>query len=81
MAQTHRLFTDEVFGPALAVTPFETEAEALRLANATDNGHAAGLWTANLSRAHRMVRGIRAGVVHVTRPEDFGYSSSTAPVI
>jgi 4-(gamma-glutamylamino)butanal dehydrogenase len=61
----HRLFREEVFGPVLAVTAFATEAQALHLANATDYGLAAGVWTANLSRAHRMVRGIRAGVVHV----------------
>ncbi|MGL4237021.1 aldehyde dehydrogenase [Tabrizicola sp.] len=61
----HRLFREEVFGPVLAVTSFSDEAEALRLANASDFGLAAGVWTANLSRAHRMIRGIRAGVVHV----------------
>ena len=61
---SHSLFHEEVFGPILAVTPFADEAAALRLANATDFGLAAGVWTENLSRAHRMVRGIRAGVVH-----------------
>ena len=61
----HRLARSEVFGPVLAVTPFADEAQALMLANATDFGLAAGVWTSNLSRAHRMVRGIRAGVVHV----------------
>lgn len=61
----HRVFREEVFGPVLTITPFETEAEALSLANATDYGLAAGVWTANLARAHRMVSGIRSGVVHV----------------
>lgn len=56
----HRLYREEVFGPVLAVTAFENEAEALRLTNASDFGLAAGVWTANLSRAHRMIRGIRA---------------------
>ncbi|MGB8814481.1 MAG: aldehyde dehydrogenase [Paracoccaceae bacterium] len=77
VAQTHRLFTDEVFGPVLAVTSFKTEAEALRLANATDFGLAAGLWTSNLSRAHRIVRGIRAGVVHVNT---YGGTDITVPM-
>ena len=73
----HRLFREEVFGPVLAVTPFTTEAEALTLANATDYGLAAGVWTANLSRAHRMIRGIRAGVVHVNT---YGGADVTVPL-
>ena len=74
---THRLFRKEVFGPVLAVTPFTTEAEAARLANATDFGLAAGVWTANLSRAHRMVRAIKSGVVHVNT---YGGSDNTVPL-
>ncbi len=73
----HRLFREEVFGPVLAVTAFADEAEALRLANATDFGLAAGVWTQNLSRAHRMVRGIRAGVVHVNT---YGGADVTVPL-
>jgi 4-(gamma-glutamylamino)butanal dehydrogenase len=73
----HRLFQAEVFGPVLAVTAFDGEDEALRLANGTDYGLAAGVWTANLSRAHRMVRGIRAGVVHVNT---YGGSDVTVPL-
>lgn len=73
----HRLYREEVFGPVLAVTPFADEAEALRLANATDFGLAAGVWTGNLSRAHRMVRGIRAGVVHVNT---YGGADITVPL-
>lgn len=73
----HRLFREEVFGPVLAVTRFEDEDEALRLANATDYGLAAGVWTTNLSRAHRMIRGIRAGVVHVNT---YGGSDITVPL-
>ncbi|MFZ1482357.1 MAG: aldehyde dehydrogenase family protein, partial [Paracoccaceae bacterium] len=73
----HRLFREEVFGPILAVTPFATEAEALRLANSTDFGLAAGVWTTNLSRAHRMIRGIRAGVVHVNA---YGGADVTVPL-
>jgi gamma-glutamyl-gamma-aminobutyraldehyde dehydrogenase len=74
---SHRLFRDEVFGPVLAVTPFTTEAEALTLANATDYGLAAGVWTANLPRAHRMIRGLRAGVVHVNT---YGGADVTVPL-
>lgn len=77
VAPTHRLYREEVFGPVLAVTSFTTEAEALHLANATDYGLAAGVWTANLGRAHRMVRGIRAGVVHVNT---YGGADGTVPL-
>jgi len=55
----------EVFGPVLAVIPFDSEEEAVRIANDTDFGLAAAVWTADLSRAHRMVKAIKAGVVHV----------------
>jgi gamma-glutamyl-gamma-aminobutyraldehyde dehydrogenase len=77
VAQTHSLFQKEVFGPVLTVTAFDTEAEALSLANATDYGLAAGVWTSNLSRAHRMVAGIRAGVVHVNT---YGGADNTVPL-
>jgi 4-(gamma-glutamylamino)butanal dehydrogenase len=73
----HRLYREEVFGPVLAVTPFTDEAEALRLANASDFGLAAGVWTGNLSRAHRMVRGIRSGVIHVNT---YGGADVTVPL-
>jgi 4-(gamma-glutamylamino)butanal dehydrogenase len=73
----HRLYREEVFGPVLAVTRFSDEAEALRLANASDFGLAAGVWTGNLSRAHRMVRGIRSGVVHVNT---YGGADVTVPL-
>ncbi len=73
----HNLFQNEVFGPVLAVTPFKDEAEALRIANATVYGLAAGVWTSNLSRAHRMIAGIRSGVVHVNT---YGGADLTVPM-
>jgi gamma-glutamyl-gamma-aminobutyraldehyde dehydrogenase len=60
-----RLAREEVFGPVVAVTPFDTEEEALALANGTEFGLASAVWTSDLSRAHRMIRGIKAGVVHI----------------
>jgi 4-(gamma-glutamylamino)butanal dehydrogenase len=71
------LAREEVFGPVLAVTTFEDEAEAIKLANATAYGLAAGVWTANLSTAHRMVRSVRAGLVHVNC---YGGSDLTVPL-
>lgn len=59
------LSREEVFGPVLAVTRFETQDEAIALANSTDFGLASAVWTGNLTTAHTMVRAIRAGVVHV----------------
>ncbi len=56
---------EEVFGPVLAIIPFEDEEEAIRMANATRYGLAAGVWTENLSRAMRVTRALRAGQVWV----------------
>lgn len=56
---------EEFFGPVLSVVSFETEAEAIRLANDSQFGLAAGVFTSNLARGHRMIRDIRAGVVWV----------------
>ena len=75
--ETDNLFQTEVFGPVLAVTPFKDEEEAIRLANATVYGLASGVWTVNLSRAHRMVAGVRAGVVHVNT---YGGADLTVPL-
>jgi acyl-CoA reductase-like NAD-dependent aldehyde dehydrogenase len=57
--------TEEFFGPILTVVSFETEEQAIQLANDTDYGLAAGIFTNNLTRAHRMIRALRAGVVWV----------------
>ncbi|PDT81389.1 aldehyde dehydrogenase [Sinorhizobium sp. BJ1] len=56
---------EEFFGPVLSVLSFETEAEALALANNSSYGLAAGVFTQNLTRAHRLMKGIRAGIVWV----------------
>lgn len=74
---SHKLAQNEVFGPVLAVTAFNTEDEAVRLANGTKLGLASGVWTSDLSRAHRMVRNIKAGVVHVNT---YGGADATVPL-
>jgi aldehyde dehydrogenase (NAD+) len=56
---------EEVFGPVLCIIPFEDEAHALALANDSDYGLAAGIWTNDLSRAHRMAREVEAGLVWI----------------
>ncbi|WP_293573289.1 aldehyde dehydrogenase [Phaeobacter sp.] len=56
---------EEFFGPVLSVVSFETEAEAIAIANDTAFGLASGLFTRDLTRAHRMIRAIRAGIVWV----------------
>lgn len=56
---------EEIFGPVAAMFSFETEEEAIRLANDSVYGLAASVWTADLSRAHRMIKAIEAGVVWV----------------
>jgi (Z)-2-((N-methylformamido)methylene)-5-hydroxybutyrolactone dehydrogenase len=56
---------EEVFGPVLAVTRFETEDEAVALANGTPYGLAAGVWTEDVRRAHRVAHRLRAGNVWV----------------
>lgn len=74
---TDRLARDEVFGPVLAVIPFDSEEEATAIANSTDYGLAAAIWTRDLSRAHRMIRKIKAGLVHVNI---YGGSDITVPL-
>jgi (Z)-2-((N-methylformamido)methylene)-5-hydroxybutyrolactone dehydrogenase len=60
-----RVVREEIFGPVAAIMPFETEEEVLRLANDTNYGLAAGIWTTNLSRAHRMASRLEAGTIWV----------------
>ena len=67
----------EVFGPVLGVSSFSDDADAIRQANATDYGLAGAVWTSNLSRAHRMVRAVRTGVMHVNT---YGGADGTVPL-
>ena len=58
-----RIFQEEIFGPVLSVTPFDTDDEALAIANDTLYGLGAGIWTRDMNRAYRFGRGIQAGRV------------------
>uniref|UniRef100_UPI003513A583 aldehyde dehydrogenase family protein n=1 Tax=Pontibacterium sp. TaxID=2036026 RepID=UPI003513A583 len=60
---TMRVFQEEIFGPVVSVTTFKDEAEALAIANDTEFGLGAGVWTRDMNRAYRMGRGIEAGRV------------------
>ena len=71
------LFKDEVFGPVLAVSKFKSESEAITLANGTEFGLSAGIWTSNLSKAHQMVSKVNAGVVNVNT---YGGADVTVPL-
>ena len=59
---SHRTVREEVFGPVAALIPFDTEEEAVRLANDTAYGLAAVTWTSNLERGHRVAQQMRVGM-------------------
>lgn len=71
-----RLAQEEVFGPVLAVIPFTDDDEAISIANDTDYGLAAGIWTTDFTRAHRVARELVAGTVWVNT---YRTISATAP--
>ncbi|WP_312397266.1 aldehyde dehydrogenase [Kocuria sp.] len=58
-----RVCREEIFGPVAAIMPFDTEDEVLHLANDTNYGLAAGVWTSNLQRAMRMAQRLEAGTI------------------
>lgn len=65
LADDAAVVTEEIFGPCCHIRPFDTEEEVIKLANDTEYGLAATLWTENLSRAHRVAPQIEAGTVWV----------------
>jgi len=65
IANTSRLAREEVFGPVLGVITFDSAEEVLAMANDTDYGLAAGIWTSDLNLAHRAAQKLRAGLVWV----------------
>jgi acyl-CoA reductase-like NAD-dependent aldehyde dehydrogenase len=71
-----RIVREEVFGPVVVATPFSDEEHAVRVANDTIYGLAAGVWTRNLGRAHRFAHAVKAGTIWLN---DFGPADAAAP--
>lgn len=65
LAYDCRTNQEEIFGPVVTIIPFETEEEAMTMANSTEYGLASIIWTENLSRAHRLASKIKTGIVWI----------------
>ena len=70
-----RIAQEEIFGPVVAVLPFDDEADAIRLANDTIYGLAGSIWTENLGRAVRVSRAVRSGVLSVNSHSSVRYAT------
>jgi aldehyde dehydrogenase (NAD+) len=76
VAPEMRISQEEIFGPVLSIIPFDDEEDALRIANGTAYSLAAGVWSSDIGRVHRMARGMRAGTVWINT---FGYTDVRLP--
>ncbi|RPA12783.1 aldehyde dehydrogenase [Gordonia sp. OPL2] len=74
-APTDRSVVEEIFGPVVAVLPFDDEADAIRIANATDYGLSGSIWTDDLSRALRVSRAVAAGNLSVNSHSSVRYTT------
>lgn len=72
VSMSMRIANEEIFGPVGVCIPFDTEEEAIRIANQTEYGLAAGIWTENVSRVHRVAAKLQAGQVFVNSYYDSG---------
>lgn len=74
-ARTDRTVTEEIFGPVVTVLPFEDEADAIALANASEYGLSGSIWTDNLSRALRVSRAVESGNLSVNSHSSVRYNT------
>ena len=65
-----RIAKEEIFGPVLCIIPYETEEEAIAIANASSYGLQASVWSSHIDRAHRVARAMKAGTVHVNQYDE-----------
>ena len=65
LAYNCRCNTEEIFGPVVSIMPFDTDQEALDMANCTEYGLACSIWTQNLTRAHNVAAAIQSGIVWI----------------
>lgn len=78
-SRNSRLWRHELFGPAIAVTSFDGDDEALALANDTSYGLSMGVLTTDINRAMRFIRGLRSGMVHVNCPTGTTWRTDFVP--
>ena len=71
-----RISQEEIFGPVLSVIPFDDEQDALRIANGTAYSLAAGVWSADIGRVHRVAAALKAGTVWINT---YGYTDVRLP--
>ena len=70
-----RIVREEIFGPVLSVIPFSNDDEAIQIANDTNFGLAAGVWTSDLRRAHRLASKLECGTVYVNQYKNVSFMS------
>jgi gamma-glutamyl-gamma-aminobutyraldehyde dehydrogenase len=70
VANGMKIAREEIFGPVMSIIRFESEAQAVQLANASNYGLQASVWSDNVHRAHRVARALRAGTVHVNQYDE-----------
>ena len=65
LSQNCRTNQEEIFGPVVTLTPFDSESEAIEMANSTQYGLAASVWTQDITKAHRVAHAVHSGIIWV----------------